>query len=527
MAALAACAFLSVPGKAASAEEGRVATPAGSVAKVFDANPTYDPGKPTLGDIWVDPVHGDDSADGSTRARALKTVKAAISRLPPDTRTAKSGYRIMLAAGQYFTAPHPGDWIEGRKATFQYPIVIQSADGPLKAVLPPLAISRCSYVYVIGVKIVPGRIKPQDFSRDILLHVPNSDHVLVRNVLGLAPGTTKETLPWVNFKGAQSQYLYVEDSEFEGAQAVDLDYVACQYGHVVRSKFHHSLCEAIYVKGGSAGFIIAGNEIWNSRTSGFCAGQGTGFQYMVKPWIHYEAYDVKFVNNVVHDTGGPAVAVWGGYNCLVAYNTCYRVGKRHNAIHVGLGGRGPGVGIWNDECDQYLKAGGWCSPRRYDDNIPSKNVYVFNNVVLNDDGFQTERGHFGIARPVKTPAGSNLPGEARADDGLLIRGNVIWNGPPNHPLFDPTSGAPLGCDEKSLRQDNSINQLKPRLLDPQHGNYRHVGESLREAQGHTIPDFAGGDLPERPRAPRGELCNQPSCDRDGKPRSTVHPGAWQ
>jgi hypothetical protein len=119
----------------------------------------------------------------------------------------------------------------------------------------------------------------------------------------------------------------------------------------------------------------------------------------------------------------------------------------------------------------------------------------------------------------------------RADDGLLIRGNVVWDGPLNHPVLDPASGGPPamrpGCDEKSLRQYNSINRLKPRLLDPEHGNYRHVQGSLREAKGYEIPDYAGGDLPERPRAPQGELCNQPSCDRDGKPRSTVHPGAWQ
>jgi len=529
--ALLASASLAVRCPVAAAAEGRAAAPAGRIARVFDANPTYDLGKPKLTDIWVDPVQGNDAADGGTRARALKTVKAALRRLPPDTQAAKSGYRIMLAAGEYFSGPRAGLWMEGRKATFEYPIVIESADGPLKAVLPPLAIARSSYVYVLGVKILPGGIKPGDYTRDILLNVMNSDHVLVRNVLGFAPGTTKETLPWVNFKGAQSQYLYVEDSEFDGAQAVDLDYVACQYGHVVRSKFHHSLCEAIYVKGGSAGFVIAGNEIWDSRHSGLCAGQGTGFQYMVKPWIHYEAYDIKLVNNVIHDTDGPAISIWGGYNCLVAYNTCYRVGKWHTAILVGLGGRGPGVGVWDGMCDEHLQAGGWCSPHRYEDNIPSKNVYIFNNVVLNDDGFQTERGHFGIAGPAKTPAGSNLPGEVRADDGLLIRGNVVWNGPPKHPVFDPTSGAPPamrpGCDEKSLRRYNSINQLKPRLLDPQHGNYRHVQESLQEAKGYEIPDYGGGDLPARPLAPQGELCNQPSCDRDGKPRSTVHPGAWQ
>ena len=29
------------------------------------------------------------------------------------------------------------------------------------------------------------------------------------------------------------------------------------------------------------------------------------FEYMTSPWLHYEAYDIKFVNNVIHDTDSP------------------------------------------------------------------------------------------------------------------------------------------------------------------------------------------------------------------------------
>jgi len=195
---------------------------------------------------------------------------------------------------------------------------------------------------------------------------------------------------------------------------------------------------------------------------------------------------------------------------------------------VGFGGRGPGVGVWNETCDRHLKAGGWCSPRRFAENIPAKNVYIFNNLVVNEDGWETAGPHFGIPEPVQTPAGSNLPGEVRADDGLLIRGNVIRNGLPGHPVIAPAAGAaPAGNDEQGLRRHNSINRLKPRLVDPEHGDYRPVRESLAGAEGCVIPDFSGGDLPLRPRAPQGELSNQPSCDRCGKPRTGNRPGAWQ
>ena len=45
---------------------------------------------------------------------------------------------------------------------------------------------------------------------------------------------------------------------------------------------------------------------------------------MVPPWTHYEAYDIKFTNNVLHDVDGAAFGVWGGFNILMAHNTAYR-----------------------------------------------------------------------------------------------------------------------------------------------------------------------------------------------------------
>ena len=499
------------------------ASAAGQAVETFDANPSYAIGQPALTDLWVDPAGGNDAASGETRDKALRTVQAAFARVPADLEKAPTGVRLLLAAGTYHVGPHPGLWFEGRRGTFEHPVIIESADGPGKAVLPPITIAKCRFVYVLGIRVRAS----EKFPKDMPIHVIASDHLLVRGVVSVAVGKAPETLPPVNIKCDQSQHLFVEDSEFDGAEIVALDYVACQAGHIVRSKFHRSHLEAIYVKGGSAGFVIAGNEIWDSRVFGFCAGEGTGFQYMMKPWIHYEAYDIKFVNNVIHDTGGPAIAVQGGYNCLVAYNTCYRVGRWGSPINVSFGGRGPGSGEWDRTCEELLKAGGWCSPKRFDGNIPSKNVYIFNNLVLNDS-FASERAQFGVAGPIKTPQGSNLPAEVHADEGLMIRGNVIWNGPAGHPgLASLADGQPSGYDEKRLLQENAINRAPLRLVDPERGDFRVVPESLGESRGAPIPNFAGGDLPPRSEASPGRLCNQPSCDRTGAPRSTLRPGAWQ
>ena len=72
--------------------------------------------------------------------------------------------------------------------------------------------------------------------------------------------------------------------------------------------------------------------------------------------------DETDVNNLIRDTGGAAVSVSGGYNCLEAYNTCVRVARWNSPIVVGYGARGPGSGAWDATCDDYLKAGGGGAP---------------------------------------------------------------------------------------------------------------------------------------------------------------------
>ena len=65
-----------------------------------------------------------------------------------------------------------------------------------------------------------------------------------------------------------------------------------QYGHILGGKFHHSEW-GLYLKGGSAYFLVTGLEIYSGGTTGFAAGQGTGFEFMVAPWLQYEAYAIK------------------------------------------------------------------------------------------------------------------------------------------------------------------------------------------------------------------------------------------
>jgi hypothetical protein len=68
----------------------------------------------------------------------------------------------------------------------------------------------------------------------------------------------------------------------------------------------------MYTKGGSAYLSVADNEFFGCGTGGFTTGQGTGFEFMSSPWLHYEAYGVTVVNNVVHDVEGAGLGVNGG-----------------------------------------------------------------------------------------------------------------------------------------------------------------------------------------------------------------------
>lgn len=58
--------------------------------------------------------------------------------------------------------------------------------------------------------------------------------------------------------------------------------------------------------------------------AGLEVGQGTGFEFMVPPWLEYEGYGMKLTNNLVYNVWGAGLGVSGGYSILIAHNTLYR-----------------------------------------------------------------------------------------------------------------------------------------------------------------------------------------------------------
>ena len=168
------------------------------------------------------------------------------------------------------------------------------------------------YLLDVGVESAGGDV----------VHCEACDHLLVRGVRVRGGVEAHETI-----KVNQSQHVYIEDSDVSGAGDNAIDFVAVQYGHIVDSEIHDAGDWCAYAKGGSASIRVARNEIHHCGTGGFTAGQGTGFQFMTSPWLHYEAYEIRVHDNVVHHTEGAGLGVNGGYNVLLAHNTLYRVGS--------------------------------------------------------------------------------------------------------------------------------------------------------------------------------------------------------
>ena len=238
------------------------------------------------------------------------------------------------------------------------------------------------------------------------------------------------------------------------------------------------------------------------------------------------------------------MSVSGGYNILFAYNTLYRVGTSidpgYGLMHFIFGERNctPTDEMPRpvNQCKDFANQGGWGPTVQVDSEpaIPNRNVYVYNNLFYNPAPGKTAYVDFEIPGPIDRPKGfQNSPDPAKSDDNLVIRGNLIWNGPLDQPLgveeadrgcraSNPT------CNESQLRSDNAVNILEPQLVNPGGGNFRPAsGGNVFNVPTYVIPDFSWNDAPSRPAVPQGNLINVIALDRDQNPRnSSGPPGAY-
>lgn len=513
-----------------------------------DPSALYDIGTPTLAELWVSP-NGADGADGLTRTTPLKSLYAAWAA---TAELGTTGYRINLLPGTYPCEPGDTDNclndFADRAATFAHPIIVRAVDGPGTVTLRGgLNLRNLQYVYLLDLTLAGGGDLPTNAAGNNLLHLEACDHMLLRGLDVLGPDCPNDSCNNLQevFKVNQAHDLHVESSHFRGAWHTVVDYFSVQVGAFVNNRIDTAGQWCMYVKGGSAYLRVAGNEL-SGCLLGFQAGQGSNETTMRAPWVHYEVYDVKFVNNLVHDIPGVGMSVAGGYDVLFAFNTLYRVGtdteNGYPMMQFVRGGRGCSV---TDEfpnagqiCATFVAGGGW-GTRKVGlefggEWIPNRHVFVYDNVFYNPSGSQTMYSHFGVNGPVaRDPNMENIPDPVLSDDDLRIVGNVVWNGPSDFPIGveEADAGcqpANASCNLTQLTRDNRINAVEPQLADPAHGDFRPAaGGPLAGMSATAIPDFSWADVPSAPVVPAGTTSNAVSSNRAGESRATVsHPGAY-
>jgi len=509
---------------------------------------SYPIGYPTLTELYVSPS-GNDASSGLLPGTPLKTLTAAWAKIPEGTTLTTTGYRINLLPGEYPCEPaEPDDcqnYLANRTGTYQYPIILRAHNGAgTVTIRGGFDFDTVAYLYLLDLTLAGGTPLPTNLSGNNLLHLANSHHILLRGLTLAGPNCPTDACNNLQevLKVNQAQYVYVENSVIGGAWHSAVDYFSVQYGHFLNNRVHTTGQWGMYVKGGTAYLRVEGNEFDHCQL-GFQAGQSSNLAVMRSPWLHYEAYDIKFVNNVLHDLPGVGLSASGAYNILFAYNTLYRVGTSADPSYALMqavqGERGCGA---TDElpnpvpvCVALIRQGGW-GPNHLTDNqpaIPNRKIYVYNNLIYNPAPSQTLYTHLSIFGPINLPAGfQNIASPVASDNNLVIAGNLIWNGPVDHPLgIDETSGCQPSnptCNAVQLATTNTINQIEPQLLDPTSGNYRPVlGGNVYSATTFVIPDFTWSDAPSSPAVPMGTLANAVPYDRDGNARPAPGPpGAY-
>jgi hypothetical protein len=297
----------------------------------------------------------------------------------------------------------------------------------------------------------------------------------------------------------------VVGSDVSGAGDNNFDAVAVRRIKLLKNHFHDAEDWCAYAKGGSTEVIVRGNLFSECGTGGFTAGQGTGMQFMASPFIHYEASSVLIEGNSVRDTGGAAFGVNGSANVLIRRNIATRIGARSHVLEVGYGSRScdgrPGD-AGRSRCASYIRAGGWgTTVVDNGDNfirIPNSNVAIYDNVISNpvDEASQWQVFSVAGARP---GASGGVPRGKRADDGLRIVGNAIYDGGADHSLGlgDGNCRSGSSCAPARVTSENEINRRIPTVTQRSDG-WLEVSGWAASLPSHTppAPSLSGRVRPE-------------------------------
>lgn len=409
-----------------------------------------------VGQLWLSP-RGNDGASGAS-AHPLRSLAAAWRRIP---RGVSGDWVVHLADGDYrANAP---TWWDGRSGR----LTLRGSGSSRKALIPEMNVYGLNGLRVERLTITGG----EPFHCERCTNVTLSALTL--------RGHGQETI-----KFNQSSHVTVQGSDVSGAWDNAFDAVAVGHLRLIGNHFHGAADWCAYAKGGSHDVIVRGNLFSNCGTGGFTAGQGTGLQFMTWPFVHHEARDVLIEDNSVRSVEGAAFGVNGAANVLIRRNLAYRVGARSHVLEVSYGGRscdGQPGDPGREACGELISRGAWGTAAIDDgDNfvrIPNRHVLIYDNVILNPTGAASRWQVFEVPGPPGSRWEASIPFTPRADSGLRIVGNVIWDGGPTHSLGLGESAcvAGSGCSPATVLASNLINARKPSLGSLADGRLRRVG----------------------------------------------------
>jgi hypothetical protein len=472
--------------------------------------------------IWVDPGAGSDARSGASPTSAIRTLQEAWNRIP-RRRALTEPYVVNLRAGTYPAALAPTYW-EERRGTARAPITLRSIDGVGRAQLPSINMFEVHHLTLDGVRIR---------SPFIAMHCERCSHLTLRRSAFVGAGDhLRYEGPQETIKVNQSSDLAILDSYVAGATDNAIDLVAVHRARIERSTIAHARDWCAYAKGGSADITFAANHVYGCGTGGITAGQGTGFEFMVAPWLQHEAYGVQVRDNLLHDIEGAALGVNGGHGVQVAGNTAYRTGTRDHLLEVVFGERSCDGDA--AACTERAAQGGWGprAPGGDPDPIGNREVTIAHNLLVNPVGVRSRYTHFAVYAP-RDARSPGVPSPQRADTGLRILGNVVWDGPGEVELGlggDDQGCAPAHatCAPDLVRAANNVNRVEPRLqVVLGRVPVAAAGTDAGSGAGIQLPPVDWSGLPSQPRVPAVALPTTLGRDRAGRPRTpTSPPGAY-
>ncbi|MFM7680221.1 MAG: right-handed parallel beta-helix repeat-containing protein, partial [Roseiflexaceae bacterium] len=362
----------------------------------------YDTGVPQYTDIWVDPLHGDDSADGLTPATALQHLSTAWEQIPTTPSLSQTGYRLLLQPGSYDAAQIPSEFT-ARTGTAQYPIEIVAATPNTVTFTQPINLVHVAYVYIRDISVVA--------TTSPALSCTDCHHLLVTGSRFHGGGIVV----------AQSHHIYVEDSVIDASDTTGITLRAVYDSHIQHTRVTQSAEACIQLQSGSASIRIETNTLSACGTYGIVTGPRSTLESMRSPWIHYDAYDVTVANNVITATTRAGIGIYGAYNALVAFNTLYDVGGTETAIAIGHAQRTCAGTISQGvpSCSAHMARRGWGTSNTASSGeaIPNRNIFIYNNLIVNPQTTQNQ-AHLAVAPAVTPSIYSGIPAPSRADENL-------------------------------------------------------------------------------------------------------------